>query len=79
MLRMLGGLGNEAIKVPIGHRWVQGESQIKDFIAFDCEHCRATFALSLNQNGSWTGSFQYFEDSCVEAEAIMAGLPEKKE
>jgi len=79
MLRILG-LGNQKIEIPIGHRWVESRSldspRTKGFIGFVCAHCQATFALSLNRDGSWTGSFQYFEDSCVESEVILSKQPD---
>ena len=77
MLRMLG-LGNERIEIPQGHRWIENcvakASGGGIFVAFKCADCEATFSITAKKDKNLTGAVQYFEDSCLGAEARLASL-----
>jgi hypothetical protein len=79
MFRMMGLADSETIGIPVGHRWIQSQGtgkadKKKPLISFNCAHCSAVFALQfISEKGAqrWVGSFQYFQDSCIESEARL--------
>ena len=69
---------DEKLRVPLGHRWVEAEvSRSKPYIAtlwFVCLDCSARFSISINRDLSTIGSVEYFDDSCLAAEARLAEI-----
>jgi len=84
MIRIKGLSDSSTIDIPVGHHWILKNNSAKQnpkkvLIAFGCERCSALYVLqyeSVMGKPNWIASFQYFEDSCVESEVILAKQPD---